>query len=215
MKIQPKQINKAINDKLISGGSFSPTLNNQDDITSLINSTISFYNLNNKVSNNINEDGFLLENIKLIKAHTLTSFNTNRGEEIFGELEKVGLNWNIKYYYYSFTTFAKEIFTFDFFPGNCYLLFQYRNLFNNNVNRDYITELYNKQNKKIIYEVDNIQNINIPYQYEIFGKLPIIQYWSTTTKQLEIIQAELDDINEPSNITIDFGYNATGFVVIS
>ena len=202
-RLAPKQINKVIGTKLKSN-SFTNTLALSDVVTTIINSQLTTLNLLNQ--NNI------CATQEIGEPNTSQSpVYADNGSQIFGLLSKSGLVWTIVYKYYNYQTSSFDNYTFNS-ANSLFISFLYRmQLKDYNFNN---IEVYNPKPGKIIILVNNVSTIIVPYNSKMFGQLPIIQFWDSTTKQMVVIQAEVDDIINPTTISIDFGELMTGYLVI-
>lgn len=210
-RLAPKQINKVIGTKLKSN-SYTNTLAMSDVVTTIINSQLTTLNLLNQNSSGVNNEG--VDNSYLCEIF----YNTEKtpvyapnGSQVFGLLSKSGAIWTIAYKYYNYQTSAIANYTFNS-ANSLFISFLYRmQLKDYNFNN---IDVYNPKPGKIITYCNNISTIVIPYNSNIFGQLPIIQFWDSVTKQMAVIQAEVDDIINPTTISIDFGELMTGYLVI-
>lgn len=210
-RLAPKQINKVIGTKLKSN-SFTNTLALSDVVTTIINSQLTTLNLLNQNSSGLNnegvDNGYLCE---IFYNTEKTPVYADNGSQIFGLLSKSGLVWTIVYKYYNYQTSSFDNYTFNS-ANSLFISFLYRmQLKDYNFNN---IEVYNPKPGKIIILVNNVSTIIVPYNSKMFGQLPIIQFWDSTTKQMVVIQAEVDDIINPTTISIDFGELMTGYLVI-
>ena len=210
-RLVPKQINKVIGTKLKSN-SFTNTLALSDVVTTIINSQLTTLNLLNQNSSGLNnegvDNGYLCE---IFYSTEKTPVYADNGSQIFGLLSKSGLVWTIAYKYYNYQTSSFDNYTFNS-ANSLFISFLYRmQLKDYNFNN---IEVYNPKPGKIIILVNNVSTIIVPYNSKMFGQLPIIQFWDSTTKQMVVIQAEVDDIINPTTISIDFGELMTGYLVI-
>ncbi len=210
-RLAPKQINKVIGTKLKSN-SFTNTLALSDVVTTIINSQLTTLNLLNQNSSGLNnegvDNGYLCE---IFYNTEKTPVYADNGSQIFGLLSKSGLVWTIAYKYYNYQTSSFDNYTFTS-VNSLFISFLYRmQLKDYNFNN---IEVYNPNPGKIITLVNNVSTIIVPYNSKMFGQLPIIQFWDSTTKQIVVIQAEVDDIINPTTISIDFGELMTGYLVI-
>ncbi len=210
-RLAPKQINKVIGTKLKSN-SFTNTLVLSDVVTTIINSQLTTLNLLNQNSSGLNnegvDNGYLCE---IFYNTEKTPVYADNGSQIFGLLSKSGLVWTIAYKYYNYQTSSFDNYTFTS-VNSLFISFLYRmQLKDYNFNN---IEVYNPNPGKIITLVNNVSTIIVPYNSKMFGQLPIIQFWDSTTKQIVVIQAEVDDIINPTTISIDFGELMTGYLVI-
>jgi hypothetical protein len=210
-RLAPKQINKVIGTKLKSN-SYTNTLAMSDVVTTIINSQLTTLNLLNQNSSGVNNEG--VDNNYLCEIF----YNTEKtpvyapnGSQVFGLLSKSGAIWTIAYKYYNYQTSAIANYTFNS-ANSLFISFLYRmQLKDYNFNN---IDVYNPKPGKIITYCNNISTIVIPYNSNIFGQLPIIQFWDSVKKQMAVIQAEVDDIINPTTISIDFGELMTGYLVI-
>ena len=211
-RLAPKQINKVIGTHLKSS-SFSNTLANTDVLTTIINSQFTTLGLLNQNSTGANVEG--VDNSYLCEIF----YNTEKtpviaanGSRVFGLLSKSGSVWSIAYKYYNYSSSAVANYTFTS-VNSIFISFLYRmQLKDYNYNN---IDVYNPNPGKIVTLINNVSTISIPYNAKIFGQLPIVQCYDSSTLQSVIIQFTLNSITNPTQIDIDFGVSFTGYVVIS
>lgn len=208
-KLKAKQIDKIIGAKLATT-SYNNTLNINDNVTTIINNKLSNMNLLNQIAtSDVGIDSNYI--CEIYYNETKSPYFADNGSQIFGVLSKSGTTWTITYKYFNYNTNLLEDYTFTK-VNDLFIIFSYKmqlkdyNYFNINN--------YNYQQNKIIVTINNIEEITINYNPKLFGQIPLIQFWDSNTKSIEIVQATLDDILNPTEIYINFGYVANGYVVI-
>lgn len=77
-----------------------------------------------------------------------------------------------------------------------------------------VNQGFQKNTKKVI-TITNQSSIVIPYESDLFGLVPVIQFWDTDLgNKLTAIQAVVDSLVTPTEITITFGALVNGLLVI-
>ena len=211
-KLEPKQINKIFGHKHYPE-KFSSGTSNFRTVTSMMTDCFAVYNVANKLSSGVNDTGVDGSYCKLMYVSNNAPIQTLNGEEVYATLQKEISNaWTVFYHYIS----KDDGIVYDYtFTSNQQVILCY-------IYKDQLGKVWNDINsfdkmqntRKKYVDVSNVQTITIPYEVEYFGWLPCVQAIDKNGNSITGFQWSLDNINNPTQISIDFGMPVDAWVII-
>lgn len=212
-KLQPKQVNKIFGVKHFPE-KFASGTTNFATVTSMMTDCFTAYGVTDKLSSGPTDIGVDGTYCRLMYASNNAPLQTLNGEEVYATLQKEISNaWTVFYHYVS----KDDGLVYDYsFVNDTEVILQY-------IYRAQLAKVWNDINsfdriqntRKKYIDVANVQTISIPYEVEYFGWLPCVQAIDKTGNSITGFPWSLDDINNPTQIDVDFGVPVDAWIIIS
>lgn len=211
-KLHPKQINKIFGQKLYTD-EFGSGTSTSLVVTSPMTDSFTLYGIDNKASSDTTDTGVDLTYCKLERMINGAPVLTERGEEVYGTLTKVGPVWTLFYWYKAIDGEAITPFAFTSDEATkLRIIYTYRAQLAK-VQTDILFYDNQQNTRKMYIELDNDQLITVDYNPEYFGQLPIVQGIDDSGNSF-VAPFSVDSVTNCTQISFDFGVPISGYLII-
>lgn len=210
-KLHPKQINKIFGQKLYTD-EFGSGTSTSLVVTFQMTDSFTLYGIDNKASSGTTDTGVDLTYCKIERMINGAPVLTERGEEVYGTLTKVGPVWTLFYWYKAIDGEAITPFAFTSDETTLRIIYTYRAQLAK-VKTDILFYDNQHNTRKKYVRVENVQTITVDYNKEYFGKLPMVQFIDDSGNG-SVVPYTIDNIEDCQEISFDFGTNVSGYIII-